>query len=294
MITALVLDGIPSRHTRRAYAQALEEFIIWFRDEPNRIFNKATVQKYRAQLEYKGLAPSSINVRLSAIRRLALEAADNGLLSPDLAAGISRAKGSKRSGVRIGNWLTRDQADELLQLPDPRTPKGIRDRAILAVLLSTGLRRSELSSLNYEHIQQRDGRWLIIDLIGKHGRVRNVPLPAWTHNAITRWAAAGAISQGALFRSLSRHGRITSRRLSPQAVFTIVKEYAKQHGSGIGPHDLRRTFARLAYFGQSPLEQIQFSLGHASIVTTEVYLGTKQDIQDAPCDHLGLEGFNAR
>src|ERR1700694_2701010 len=77
-ITSLVLDGITSRHTHRAYSQALEEFLIWFHDAPAREFNKATVQ-YRTELEIKGLAPSSINVRLSAIRRLALEAADNGL-----------------------------------------------------------------------------------------------------------------------------------------------------------------------------------------------------------------------
>src|SRR4051812_27574606 len=65
IITGLVLDGLSSRHTRRAYSQALEEFLIWFYDEPAREFNKAAVQKYRAELEIKGLAPSSINVRLS-------------------------------------------------------------------------------------------------------------------------------------------------------------------------------------------------------------------------------------
>src|ERR1700739_3773412 len=80
-ITALVLDGISSPHTRRGYSQALEEFLIWFRDDLNREFNKSTVQRYRAELEIKELAPSSINIRLSAIRRLALESADNGLLA---------------------------------------------------------------------------------------------------------------------------------------------------------------------------------------------------------------------
>jgi site-specific recombinase XerC len=103
IVTNLVLDGISSCYTLRAYSQALEEFLIWFRDEPNRQFNKATVQKYRSELETKGLAPSSINVRLSAIRRLALEASDNGRLDPELAAGIARAKGAKRIGVRLGH-----------------------------------------------------------------------------------------------------------------------------------------------------------------------------------------------
>ncbi len=81
-ITALVLDGIASSNTRRAYSQALDEFLIWFQDEPGREFTKAVVQKYRTELQIKGLASSSINVRLSAIRRLAHEAADNGLIPP--------------------------------------------------------------------------------------------------------------------------------------------------------------------------------------------------------------------
>src|ERR1039457_4562184 len=118
IVTELVLDGISSSHTRRAYSQAPDEFLIWFRDEPGRQFNKAAVQKYRAELETKELAPSSINVRLSAIRRLALEAADNGVMAPELAAAISRAKGAKRGGVRLGPWLTLDEAEQFLALPD--------------------------------------------------------------------------------------------------------------------------------------------------------------------------------
>src|SRR6202047_2438817 len=126
IITSLVLDGITSRHTHRAYSQALEEFLIWFHDLP-REFNKATVQKYRTELEIKGLAPSSINVRLSAIRRLALEAADNGLMAPELAAGVARAKGVKRAGVRLGHWLSSEDAQRLLALPGPGTPHRTRD-----------------------------------------------------------------------------------------------------------------------------------------------------------------------
>jgi site-specific recombinase XerC len=186
-ITSLVLDGLSSPHTRRAYSQALDEFLIWFHGDPGRQFTKATVQKYRAELETKGLAPSSINVRLSAIRRLALEAADNGVMAPELAAGIARAKGAKRSGVRLGHWLTADQAERFLALPDLTTLKGLRDGAVLAILLGAGLRRAELASLDFEHIQWRDGRWVIVDLAGKQGRIRSVPIPLWGHAAVTRW-----------------------------------------------------------------------------------------------------------
>lgn len=288
IVTHLVLDGISSCHTRRAYSQALEEFLIWFRDEPNRQFNKAIVQKYRAELETKGLAASSIHVRLSAIRRYALEASDNGRLDPELAAGIGRAKGAKRSGVRLGHWLTAEQADLLLASPDLTRLKGVRDSAVLAVLIGAGVRRSELAELNASHIQRRNERWLLADLKGKHERIRSVPIPPWVHIALVRWQASAGITEGPLFRRVTRHATVSAHRISPQAVFEIVRFYARRIGVDIAPHDARRTFAKLAHLGHAPLEQIQLSLGHASIVTTEIYLGVKQNLQDAPCDHLGL------
>jgi len=288
IITSLVLNGISSGHTRRAYSQALDEFLIWFRDEPGREFNKAAVQKYRAELEIKGLAPSSINVRLSAIRRLALEAVDNGVMAPALAAGVARAKGAKRAGVCLGHWLTVEQAEQFLARPDLTMLKGIRDSAILAILLGAGLRRSELTSLDCAHLQEREGRWVIVDLAGKMGRIRSVPIPSWAHSAVARWTDAASISTGAVFRSVTRHGHLTPRRLSPQGVFTIVKSYAHQLQIAASPHDLRRSFARFAHIGSAPIEQIQLSLGHASVVTTEIYLGVKQNLHDAPCDRLGL------
>jgi integrase len=239
-------------------------------------------------LETKGLAPSSINVRLSAIRRLALEASDNGQLDPEIAVGIARAKGAKRSGVRLGHWLTTEQAQTLLAAPDLKTLKGLRDSAILAVLLGAGLRRSELADLNVSHVQQRHGRWLLADLVGKHGRIRSIPIPAWANASLVRWQEAAGIEVGPLFRRVTRYGTVAPWRISPQAVFAIMKLYATAIGVDVGPHDARRTFAKLAHLGHAPLEQIQLSLGHASIVTTEIYLGVKQNLDDAPCDHLGL------
>jgi site-specific recombinase XerD len=288
LILSLVLNGISSHHTRRAYSQALEEFFIWFRAQQGSVFNKATVQNYRAELEAKNLAPSSINVRLAAIRKLALEAADNSLMPTSLAAGIARVKGKKRSGVRLGHWLTREEITQLLALPDPVTLKGIRDRALLSLLIGAGLRRSELASLNCEHFQQREGRWLIADLVGKSGRVRSIPIPHWVKGLEQRWQEAANILDGALFRGVSRHGRVMRARLSPQAVFNIVRAYSDQLEIRFRPHDLRRSFAKLAHTGGAPLEQIQLSLGHASIVTTEIYLGVKQNLYDAPCDRLGI------
>ena len=121
----------------------------------------------RLALQGRRLAPSTINLRLAAVRRLAYEAADTGLLSPELAAGIRRVKGAKRIGVRLGNWLTAEQSRTLLQGPDPQRLKGRRDKAILALLLGCGLRRGEVAALRLADLQQREEHWVIADLIGK-------------------------------------------------------------------------------------------------------------------------------
>jgi integrase len=172
-----------------------------------------------------------------------MEAADNGLILPEIAAGIARARGARQVGVRLGHWLTKEQADQLLAIPNHQTVKGMRDRAILALLVGAGLRRSELAGLNCEDIQQRQGRWLVVDLKGKHGRVRSVPLPDWAESMKSAWQNAAQVTGGALFRAVTRHGRVSSSRLSAQAVFAIVKECSVELGTIVRPHDLRRTFA---------------------------------------------------
>ena len=138
-LKALVLDRI----TRRVYNLALDELIAWYGQEPRPGFSKAVVSAWRVALDARGLGAISINVRITAARKLAVEAADNGLLSPELAAGIMRVKGVKAEGVRVGNWLSVRQAQTLLNAPDIATKKGLRDRAIGGVLLGCGLRRSE-------------------------------------------------------------------------------------------------------------------------------------------------------
>src|SRR6266481_3228798 len=138
-LKSLVLDSVSSPITRRVYNMALDEFIAWFKEAPPPGFSKATVSAWRVSLEARGLGSSSIIIRMSAIRKLAAEEADNGLLDPELAAGISRVKSVKSTGVRVGNWLSQGQAQALLSAPDISTVRGLRDRAILAILLGCGL-----------------------------------------------------------------------------------------------------------------------------------------------------------
>src|SRR6266446_10187189 len=126
-LKALVLDSVSSPITRRVYNMALDEFIDWFRQAPQPGFTKATVSAWRASLEARRLGSSSIIIRMSAVRKLAGEAVDNGLLAPELAAGIARVKSVKSVGIRTGNWLSLRQAQALLSAPDPATIKGLRD-----------------------------------------------------------------------------------------------------------------------------------------------------------------------
>ena len=241
-LEALVLDSVSSPITRRIYRLGLDEFIAWYGQEPRPGFAKATVHAWRAALEARGLGSVSINVRITAVRKLAVEAADNGLLAPELAAGITRVKGVKSKGVRVvGNWLSVQQAQKLLNAPDVSTKKGMRDQAMLALMLGCGLRRSEVASLTLKHIQQRDNRWCIVDLVGKHSRVRTIPIPPWVKCSIDAWTAAVGVVDGHLLRPINRGVRVHGERITEKVVWQVLQPYSKAAGvPGIAPHDLRR------------------------------------------------------
>jgi site-specific recombinase XerD len=283
-VKQLVLDAVSSPLTRLMYGHAIDEFFSWWEDQGRPAFLRATVQKYRAHLESRSLAPASINQRLSALRKLAKEATYNGLLDPAAAQGIRDVRGAKIEGTRTGNWLTKHQAEALINRPDPATLKGRRDRAMLAVMIGCGLRREEVARLRFQDVRQREGRWVIVDLRGKHGRVRSIPMPSWAKAAIDQWASSAEISSGPVFRGVNKGDRLSGESLTSQGVWRCVEKY-----SDVAPHDLRRTYAKLAHKGGAKLDQIQLSLGHASLTTTERYLGVHQDLHDAPCDYIRLD-----
>jgi integrase len=190
---------------------------------------------------------------------------------------------------RLGNWLTREQAKELLAVPDRSTLKGKRDYVIIALLVGCALRRRELASLKIEDIQLREGRWVIIDLLGKGGRIRTVAVPIWVKQGIEMWMAAAKIDKGRLLRPLSKSGKLVGDELGDWAIWSAVEQSSKQIGiEHFGAHDLRRTCAKLCRKNGGDLEQIKFLLGHSSIQTTERYLGSQQEIVIAVNDNLGL------
>jgi integrase/recombinase XerD len=282
------LEAMPALNSRRAYSIALDHFYQWYFSEHRAPFSKAIVQEYRTSLEKSGYAPSTIALHLSAIRRLATEAADNGLMDVQIAAGVCRARGPRRLGRRIGNWLGAQESAALINSTGAATVKGIRDRAILAIGIACGLRRGEIATLTMDHLQMREGRWVVVDLVGKYGRIRSVPMAHWVKQFIDEWCALVKITSGNVFRALDKVGRLKRDSLSGQAVYEAVKTHAARLGLRVSPHDLRRTFASLAHAADARLEQIQYSLGHGSITTTELYLGLRQDLVDSPSDRIRL------
>src|SRR6266542_2597033 len=138
-----------------------------------------------------------------------------------------------RSRVRISRL-----AQTLLNAPDISTKKGLRDRAILAVLLGCGLRRSEVAALTFAHVQQRDGRWCIVDLKGKHGRIRTAPVPTWVKGAIDAWTTAARVANDHVFRPVNRADEAMGERLGEKVVWQMLQQHAAAVGApGIAPHD---------------------------------------------------------
>ena len=214
--------------------------VTWYCSEPRLAFNRIVVVRYRMYLESRHLAANTINQQLAAVRRLAHEAADSGLLSPELAAGISRVKGVKQLGFRSGNWLSAEQSSEVLKHAYGDTMRARRDYAMLAMLFGCGFRRSELVGLELDEIQMRQGHWAVVDLIGKGGHIRTVPIPEWVKAALDQWTAAARVTEGRIFRAVARMGKVWGKGISQNVVWYVVKSCCERAGlEHIAPHDLR-------------------------------------------------------
>ena len=280
----MVLNSVVSEHSKRNYAKALDDLFLFAASRP---LTRALLMEWRAAMDK--LSPSTVNVRLSAMRKLVTEARRNGMLGAEEAANLTEIPNIPEKGTRLGNWLTREQAKELLAVPDRSTIKGKRDYAILALLVGCALRRQELAELDVEKIQMREGRWVIVDLRGKGGRVRTVAIPIWVKHAIDAWIIAGNVEYGRLLRPVLKGGKVKGETLTDWSIWSVVERSAKEIGiERFGAHDLRRTCAKLCRKNGGDLEQIKFLLGHSSIQTTERYLGSQQELAVAVNDGLGF------
>jgi integrase len=283
ILRGMVLDSVASPHSRRNYAKALDDLFAFSAGRP---LSRALLMEYRATMD--ALSPSTVNVRLSAVRKMVFEARKNGMIGAEEATNLTEVPNIPQKGTRLGNWLTREQARELLAVPDRSTLKGKRDYVILAILVGCALRREELAALDVDTIQLREGRWVLADLEGKGRRVRTVAIPVWVKQGINAWMTAAGVEDGRLIRAVTQGSKIKDS-MSGWAVWSVVEQCAKQIGiERFGAHDLRRTCAKLCRKNGGGLEQIKFLLGHSSIQTTERYLGSEQDLIVAVNDSLGL------
>ena len=277
--------------TARKYTERLQHFAAWLR-EYGQPLDKRAVGAYRRELASEGKAPSTINGHLVAVRALLREAAEMNLIPYEQAERMASIKGVRQKGARLGNWLAREDAQQLLDAPDTETLKGKRDRAILALMLFCGLRRSEVTGMSLAHLQEREGHTVIADLLGKGGRVRTLKVPVPVMRAIEIWLEASGrelAGEAPVFAALRKGDQLASERLSDQAIYKLVVKYAEAIGQpALRPHDLRRTFARLARKGEAPLEQISLTLGHARLETTQRYLGSELDLDASAPDFVGL------
>lgn len=285
-LVQVVLDTLPSPHSRRAYGVQLREYLQWTRTSTTPP-GRRSVQEYVAHLTAAQKRPATVNLALSAIKKLYSEAAENGWVDDGMAAAVERIPGQRRLGQHAGNWLDVPEMHRLLALPDTSTVGGRRDSAVLHLLYAGGLRRSEVVGLRIRHLQRREGRLCLVDLEGKGKRVRTVPLPEWAEKPLLWWRD---------YRKLVDHAGendayLTSLHgdsLSDRSVYEFVQKYREMAGieGRVSPHDLRRTSAKHQRAGGAPIEQISAVLGHASVATTELYLGTALDLENAACDFL--------
>lgn len=285
LVIDMVLNAVGER-TRVEYRRALNDFMTWYVSTGQKGLNKAVVAAHMTYLEHQGVPPSSRNQRLSAIRKLVAEAADNELISEGTAQAINRVQPIKLHGKKMGNWLTIEQARAMLAAPDTSTLKGARDHAVLAVMLGCGLRREEVVMLEVAHLQQRENRWVILDLTSKHHRTRTVPMAGWVYDAVKLWLDLANITEGPVFRRIFKASIKVGDGLTDGAVWGIIKTYSPV--PNLAPHDLRRTYAKLAMKGGAELAQISLTLGHASMRTTELYLGNSLDLEHAPSDYIDM------
>lgn len=263
--------------TRRVYTHHLNQFLA-----SGNPLNREGV----GQFVYAATTVSVTNQRLSAIKQLVAEAESRGLIDTAIASAIRAMKGKHSYGQRAGNWMDLAQCKAMLDRTKASTT-ALRDSALLSLLLGCGLRRSEAAALTLDHWQMRDGRRVILDLKGKKNRVRTIPVPTWVEHNVSLWIASSGRDQTSIYllNSFDRNGNAKGS-MTESGVWWVVSEYARAIGLPlIRPHDLRRTYAKISRMSGAPLDQLQCSLGHSDVRTTQIYVGDIQDLGKGPGDY---------
>lgn len=279
--------NIDNPRTRRAYQIDLADFCSFVglagADE-FRVVTRAHVLAWRAQLEARDLAGATIRRKLAALASLF-----DHLLESNAVAGGNPVHGVKRPRIESNEGKTPalgdDQAKRLLDAPNGETLKGMRDRAILAVLLYHGLRREEAAQLVISDLQERRGI-KHLQVRGKGGKTRYLPLHPVAAERIYAYLERDTQRQAGnspLFRSI--RGKTSGAGVTGNGIYKVVAQWAHAagiHVDGLGVHGLRATAATNALEHDADIAKVQVWLGHANISTTRLYDRRDQRPEDSP------------
>ena len=287
-----VLATLGNPRTRMMYKTAMEQFVEWWQREGGDLpLEGSLVEAYIGVLIDSGYSKATANQRLSAIKKAVGHAADAGTIDLAIARDIVRISGFSKKLHESGRFLTTREAEALINAPYASDAKGARDRALLALLLGCALRSGEAVKIQLDEIQKHGSDWVLTNVVGTRGNVRTVLIPDWAKKALDAWIGISQIRNGAVFRAVDRSGNIADRPISSHSILPLVAEYGKLVGMEVKPRDLRRTCAQLCRSGGGELEQIQLLLDHASIQTTERFLGRKQTVLSAPNGRLQMRWY---
>ena len=267
----LISEVVASPNSRRAYNHALANYSAFAAESGMETMTRASVMAWRESMRESGLSAATVNLRLSALKSALKELTARGVMEQADYASIASVPGVKAAGVRTGKWMNSEQAMRFLNSPPADSTIGLRDRALLALLLGCGCRREEAARLEVEQLETVDGVRVIRNLIGKGNRMRSLAIPPISDQRLQAWLDHAGISSGRVFRSVDQFGHIGGS-LSADGLRFIVERRSAEVGMKIACHDVRRSYAGLCREGGAPLEEIQKSMGHSSLVVTQRYL----------------------
>lgn len=281
----ITLKGVISPITKQCYARELHRFLAWTDLRP---FERSTVMEYRAMLVAEGKSTATINMALAALRKLAEEAHEHGHIDRAEYLGVTGVRSLPRVATRLGRWLTREEIARVIQTVPPTTPmRGQRDRAVLMVMVTAGLRRDEVAGLKVWQYAMRENRPCLIDIHGKGSKLRSIGINKSCSGVLDSWLLASGLSgEDWLFPTIDNPDRLTRRKATGARLYDACVRYCKATGLEFSPHDLRRSFAMWADERGASVEQISRTLGHSSTATTALYMRGPQSLRDAAADKL--------
>ena len=265
------LAAVASPITRGSYRGYLRRFLEYARGHR---LDRDTVAAYLATLRDSGKSASVIRQNIKAVRVLAQEAKHRNLLSDQDFMGIMALKQPPQAGNRAGNWIQLADVQALIRLPRRVTLEGARDAAMIGLLVGCGLRRAEVATITWDKYQTREGRKVLVDLVGKGGKIRTVPVPGWVAADLDRWWLHNPDDR------IIGCGRVNIWYTVRKYMDRLAELPGHEHCAGVSPHDLRRTLAKLMDKSGVPLTQISATLGHSSLQTTQRYLGIELELRD--------------